>query len=956
MTKFYQFLKLRKTRNLNVWNTFEVQLNNQLFSKSLFEKYLNQFWSKVSVKFTDSNHMFILFKIKYQGSDYTTIGKLQRLNKNDINWYLNWIINNMIYKAEYYNETAIESIIFSYGFKKEKIENKIDAKTSNLSNFQSYKNNNIPISYNPLDYGKLISEFKFENYTQYVLQTKDNFIINFLKFEDYNEVEVISSGDIIIKFKDEFISENKFMRFLDNKKYYFENNKEILFMKEMKTKFISKLAKSKNLTNNFITLDIETFIKDNILIPYMISIYDGEKVSTFSIWDFNSSEDMILTCLSSIFIRKYTGYNVYIHNLAKFDIIFLFKYLVKLGSVQPVIHNGRIISINLNFGKNNEYQIKFRDSYLILLNSLSKLSNAFGVENKKSIFPHLFVNENNLDYIGQVPEFKYFFNISKNDYNNYCKNFNNNWNLRKEAIKYCEIDVISLYQVINKFALLIFSLFQRNILHYPTLPSLAFAIYRSNFMSEDIIPQLSGKIANDIREGYTGGSVDVYIHKSKPGVKIKCLDVNSLYPSQMESQLMPIGTPTFFKGDIRAIDSSAFGFFYCKIIAPDNLLHPIIQTHIKTSNGLRTIAPLGSWSDMIFSAEMDNAINHGYKFEILWGYTFKAANIFKDYVEFLYNLRSKHPTSHPLNFIAKILLNSLYGRFGMDDRFTEVSIIHKDFLADFENKYLDNIKNSIKLDEYYLIEFLSDINEMENDQSTHNISIGIASAITAYSRMHMSQFKNNPKINLYYTDTDSIYTDSDIDDYLIDPKILGKLKLEYICNKAIFLAPKVYCLETFDNKLIYKVKGLKHEIELTMNDFETLLNKDVFIKKDHTKWIRNLSKGQIQLLEQVYTLKVTDSKRKLIYKNNKLIATKPYKMNTSKVRRKEKLKKKKYPLSNFSQKKKFIFWSISINILYCKHFFKNQCVVSFKKKKTAKKFLKLVLKLVKISSQLFYCY
>jgi DNA polymerase elongation subunit (family B) len=92
----------------------------------------------------------------------------------------------------------------------------------------------------------------------------------------------------------------------------------------------------------------------------------------------------------------------------------------------------------------------------------------------------------------------------------------------------------------------------------------------------------------------------------------------------------------------------------------------------------------------------------------------------------------------------------------------------------------------------------------------------------------MSQFKNNPDIILYYTDTDSIYIDenSKIDPNLIDPKILGKLKLENICKKAIFLSPKVYCLLTEDNKIIYKVKGLKHDIELTMNDFEQLLYKE----------------------------------------------------------------------------------------------------------------------------------
>jgi DNA polymerase elongation subunit (family B) len=83
----------------------------------------------------------------------------------------------------------------------------------------------------------------------------------------------------------------------------------------------------------------------------------------------------------------------------------------------------------------------------------------------------------------------------------------------------------------------------------------------------------------------------------------------------------------------------------------------------------------------------------------------------------------------------------------------------------------------------------------------------------------MSQFKNNPKINLYYTDTDSIYTDSELEKYFISEKILGKLKLENICKKAIFLTPKVYCLLTESNETIYKVKGLSHEIELTMVDF-----------------------------------------------------------------------------------------------------------------------------------------
>lgn len=110
--------------------------------------------------------------------------------------------------------------------------------------------------------------------------------------------------------------------------------------------------------------------------------------------------------------------------------------------------------------------------------------------------------------------------------------------------------------------------------------------------------------------------------------KVYSYDVNSLYPYIMNDKLMPVGTPTLFYGDIRKMDPNAFGFFYCKIKTPEYLKHPILQTHVKTDAGIRTLAPLGAWSDMIFSAEMDNALKFGYKFEILWGYKFKPENSF----------------------------------------------------------------------------------------------------------------------------------------------------------------------------------------------------------------------------------------------------------------------------------------------------------------------------------------
>jgi DNA polymerase elongation subunit (family B) len=99
----------------------------------------------------------------------------------------------------------------------------------------------------------------------------------------------------------------------------------------------------------------------------------------------------------------------------------------------------------------------------------------------------------------------------------------------------------------------------------------------------------------------------------------------------------------------------------------------------------------------------------------------------------------------------------------------------------------------------------------------------------------MSQFKNNLDFNLYYSDTDSIYIDKPLSKSMISSTILGKMKLEYVLDHAIFLAPKVYYLETENGDVIYKVKGLKHEIDLTLNEFESLLYKHSFIEKFQLK-------------------------------------------------------------------------------------------------------------------------
>jgi len=549
-------------------------------------------------------------------------------------------------------------------------------------------------------------------------------------------------------------------------------------------------------------------------------------------------------------------------------------------------------------------RITFLDSYLLLTNSLSKLGTSFNIDSPKTIFP---IHLNNINYQGAVPDYRYFTSISPEEYKKYKEiykfspeefNFtsfdeykeykelhkNRIWNFKKEAIAYCSNDCKALYQILVKFNKLIFERFRLNITDFPTLPSLAYSIFRTSFYKKEIIHQLSGKIDKEIRLGYTGGSTDMFIPKPPKGVKIYAYDVNSLYPSVMRDNAFPIGSPTYFEGDILKTDPNAFGFFYVNIVTPFDLKHPILQLHHKNNNILNTISPLGSFSGWFFSEELKNALKFGYKFEISRGYTFEKGYIFKDYIENLYSIRLSFPKTDPLNFTAKILLNSLYGRFGMNDDFDILEIVGEKDLLEIESEYTVSEIKALGVNKY-LVSYSNPESKfytnMDGNKETHNVNISIASAVTAYARIHMSQFKNNQSFpNLYYSDTDSAHFDGPIPDFFISPSELGKLKLEGIYDRAIFLAPKVYALQNQDG-LIVKIKGLSKKAiisnNITIDTLEALLVKDSHIQINQPKWFRSLSKGAISILNQIYDLKVTGNKRELIYKDGVLVDTKPFK-------------------------------------------------------------------------------
>ena len=149
-----------------------------------------------------------------------------------------------------------------------------------------------------------------------------------------------------------------------------------------------------------------------------------------------------------------------------------------------------------------------------------------------------------------------------------------------------------------------------------------------------------------------------------------------------------------------------------------------------------------------------------------------------------------------------------------------------------------------------------------------DVNIAIASTISAGARVYMSYVKNSKKpYNLYYSDTDSIVIDGQLDDEIVSDTVLGQFKLEHTILRAVFLAPKVYAFIDLKGNEVVKVKGLgKIALQNThIKDLEALLQKDTTKYYSQTKWFKKLYEGTITISDILYQLKVTNNKRAPIY-------------------------------------------------------------------------------------------
>jgi len=639
-----------------------------------------------------------------------------------------------------------------------------------------------------------------------------------------------------------------------------------------------------------IALDCETYL-DGESIQHLMSVafFDGKISKFYFICDYNSELELVENVLNDILL--YNNYNIYIHNGSRFDLIFLLNRIVelkdKLGLQFDVIYkDGEFLNINLSNGKNT---ISIKDSCKILLTSLSNLAKVFDISEEKGKFPFDFAKPQNFNYIGNTPDIKYFaFNgkpiITQNEYNYLVKT---NWNFQEELAKYNINDCVILYEVMEKFYNLIQDKFNLDMKNNPTLSSLAFSVYRKEYIPTSLlttekinkggkvyeilssnIDSLNPKFDSYIRTGYFGGHVDTYIpHFDNSLVQFEGqvlyqYDVVSLYPYVMKTFDMPYRIKSYIKGNLllnnRDLFESTLGFYKVKVISPISIINPILP--YRTNNGL-VLYPLGTWTGVYFSEEIKNAMKFGYKFEILEGYLFDSTNLFSEYIDNLFEIKLTTPKSSPMYTISKLLMNSLYGKFGIHQELPNYQILSKEQLVN--KNYIDEISLS---NNYKLVSLDKDIT---NPQS----NVAIASAITAYARVHMSQFFNDPNHPVFYTDTDSAFTTNPFPENLVG-KDLGQLALESKYNKFITLGPKFYGGITVDGQEIVKVKGLAKESLPSFNELEILLENGKTLTTKNQKSFKDLGLGTITLKNLDYLIKPTENKRDFVYFGNKIMYTK----------------------------------------------------------------------------------
>lgn len=179
--------------------------------------------------------------------------------------------------------------------------------------------------------------------------------------------------------------------------------------------------------------------------------------------------------------------------------------------------------------------------------------------------------------------------------------------------------------------------------------------------------------------------------------------------------------------------------------------------------------------------------------------------------------------------------------------------------------------------DYNLVNEIKDYTNLNLISSFRNVKshVGIASAVTSYARIEMMELKMlliKLGINLYYTDTDSIFTDKEIPDYLnLIGKDLGQLKDELngkFIKKGYFLGIKKYGYLDSDNNTHSIFSGVERN-SLSWNEIEQIADGFTLVKTSPIRFYKNFDNLNIIIKNQLKTSIIFNTRKKIF--NNKYL-------------------------------------------------------------------------------------
>lgn len=335
----------------------------------------------------------------------------------------------------------------------------------------------------------------------------------------------------------------------------------------------------------------------------------------------------------------------------------------------------------------------------------------------------------------------------------------------------------------------------------PTLAAQAFNAFRHRFMPTEIFIHNHEDVLKLERECYKGGRCECFFIGRPPGKNYYYLDVNSMYPHVMLRNKYPVKLKFYRKNpSVNYLRKCLENYAVCAKVRVSIDVPAVPLRHKQ-----KTFYPVGEFDCYLSTPEIQYIMENGKVIRVYEMAVYEQADIFSDYVRYFYGKRmeAKESGDSAQQYFFKILLNSLYGKFGQKSiRWERIGDCEPD--REGYETIIDN-----ETGKKYTIRYHNGIVEQSQDaEESYNSFPAVAAHVTAYARIYLFNLMRQAGLeNVYYTDTDSlIVNDTGYQrlKHMIDSKELGKLKLEEENSILEIRGPKDY---TFGSKT--KIKGIR---------------------------------------------------------------------------------------------------------------------------------------------------